>query len=114
MTETSKPKLLARLQKQRKALEGGEFPIYDSLIGYSLFLLLCHYEVRGMTPRLKDVYVELERSQGGVRRLVRALMNDGWITILKSDGDQRSRYIVPTPKLKQAIARFVHAIHIGS
>ena len=114
MTEHGKPKLLARLQRQRQALEGGEFPIYDSLIGYSLFLLLCHYEVRGMTPRLKDIYLELERSQGAVRRLVRALGRDGWITITRADGDQRSRQVIATPKLKQVIARFVQSIHTGS
>ena len=114
MNNTTRSKLLLKLHRHREALEDGEFPIYDSLIGYSLFLLLCDYEVRGLTPRLKDVYVELERSQGGVRRLVRAMARDGWITLARSDGDQRSRYLVPTPMLKKAIAKFVETIHVGA
>ena len=113
MTDPANSKLVARLQKHRQAVEGGDFPIYDSLIGYSLFLLLCHYELRGITPRLKDIYLELERSQGGVRRLVKALMADGWITITKAEGDQRSRYVCATPKLKHAVAKFVGSIHSG-
>ena len=106
-------KLLTRLQKQRSALNGDDFPIYQSLIGYSLFLLLCHYELRGETARLKDVYVELERSQGGVRRLVKSLLDDGWIELHPDGDDRRSRQVKPTAKMQRAIGRFVELCHLG-
>lgn len=110
MTEKNKTILIACLQRQREAMND-ELPIYDSLIGYSLFLVLCQYEIRGETPRLKDIHLEVRRSQGAVHRLITSLSADGWITIAKSDGDQRSRYAVATPKLKQAIAKFTQSIH---
>ena len=105
-------KLLTRLQRQRGAINGDAFPIYQSLIGYSLFLLLCHYELRGEPARLKDIYAELERSQGGVRRLVKALELDGWIDLVSDGDDRRSRLVKPTPKLQRAISRFVDEVHL--
>ena len=106
-------KLLTRLQKQRSAINGDEFPIYQSLIGYSLFLLLCHYELRGEQARLKDIYVELERSQGGVRRLIKSLETDGWIELVADGDDRRSRLVKPTPRMQRAISSFVQLVHLG-
>jgi DNA-binding MarR family transcriptional regulator len=99
-------KLIARIQKQRDAIGDG-LPIYDSLIGFNIFLVLCQYEALGEAPRLKDIHQEIGRSQGGVRRLIRLLAADGWVTLETSNGDMRSRCVVPTPRLKAVIAKFL-------
>jgi len=99
-----------RLLKRKRIAVNGDIPTYDSLIGYSLFLLLCEYHVTGEAVRLKDVYLELGRSQGGVRRLLRNLSADGWITLSRSEGDLRNRLIVATPKLKRTIDGYLQTI----
>lgn len=110
VNDQAESRLLRLVKRQRANLEGN-LPTYDSLIGYSLFLLLCEYEVRGETPRLKDVHLELGRSPGGVRRLIRALTADGWVEITRSERDLRTRFIVATPKLKRTIAAYIQSIH---
>jgi DNA-binding MarR family transcriptional regulator len=102
---------LLRIVKRQRANLDGNLPTYDSLIGYSLFLLLCEYDVRGETPRLKDIHLELGRSPGGVRRLVRALTADGWVEITRSERDLRTRFIVATPKLKRTIAAYIQSMN---
>jgi hypothetical protein len=104
--------IVTQVRRQREAITD-DLPIYGSLIGYCIFLKLCQCEVRGQHPRLKDIHLEIGRSQGGVRRLIRSLLVDGWITITKSDGDQRNRYVVSTPRLKSAISTYLQAAHAG-
>lgn len=110
MNEQTQARLVRELRAKRSAING-PIPTYDSLIGFSLFLLLCEYEVAGTTARLKDIYLELGRSQGGVRRLLRKLAADGWIEISRSDGDQRNRHVLATAKLKRKIAEYLKSIH---
>ena len=110
LNDLASPRLLRLVKRQRANLDGS-LPTYDSLIGYSLFLLLCEYDLRGETPRLKDIHLELGRSPGGVRRLVRALTADGWVEITRSERDLRTRFIVATPKLKRTMAAYIQSIH---
>jgi len=100
-----------RLLKRKRLAVNGDLPTYDSLIGYSLFLLLCEYHVSGETARLKDVYLELGRSQGGVRQLLRRLSADGWVELNRSEGDQRNRLIAATPKLQRTIDHYLQTLH---
>jgi biotin operon repressor len=101
--------LIARIQRQRDAI-CNHLPIYDSLIGYCLFLLLCQCELKQEALCQKDIQIELGHSQGAVRKLIKMLASDGWIEITKSDGDQRGRYVMSTPRMKREIAKFVQTI----
>ncbi len=100
-----------RLLKRKRVAVNGDLPTYDSLIGYSLFLLLCEYHVSGEAARLKDIYLELGRSQGGVRRILRRLVSDGWVEVSRSEGDQRNRLIAATPKLKRTFEQYLQTLH---
>lgn len=93
------------LQSIREAIGDG-IPTYGSLIGLEIFLFLCERDLLAQPVRLKDLYLELTRSQGGVRRLVRQLEEDGWIEIETSEQDRRTHFVTPTPKLRKAFATF--------
>ena len=101
---------LLRQLKQKRAFLHKDLPTYDSVIGLEIFLVMCECEVRGQYPRLKDINLEIQRSQGAVRRLVRALSEDGWVQLVQSDHDARSRVVVPTPRLKRTIAGYLATI----
>jgi DNA-binding MarR family transcriptional regulator len=109
VNDQQKSKITRKLQDHRSAVNT-DLPTYDSVIGYSLFLLLSEYEVGGQVARLKDIYLELGRSQGGVRRIIRKLTADGWIEVTRPEGDQRTRLVIATPKLKRTIAAFLAAM----
>jgi hypothetical protein len=94
------------LQSIREAIGDG-IPTYGSLIGLEIFLFLCERELQAQPVRLKDLYLELTRSQGGVRRLVRQLEGDGWIQIRPSEQDRRTHFVIPTARLRKAFAAFM-------
>jgi DNA-binding MarR family transcriptional regulator len=98
--------LLRQLKQKRSFLNSG-LPTYDSVIGLEIFLVMCECELRGQHPRLKDIHLEISRSQGAVRRLVRALADDGWVQLVQADHDARSRLVVPTPRLRRTIAGYL-------
>ena len=85
---------------------GQGIPAYGSLIGLEIFLFLCEGELRGEPIRLKDLYLGLARSQGGVRRLVRQLQKDGWIRLEASPLDRRTQIVIPTEKLCEIFHAF--------
>lgn len=109
VTEQRKSRLIQELRRKRDAVNG-DLPTYDSIIGILLFLVFCEYEISGQPARLKDVYLEVDRSQGGVRRILRRLAADGWIEISRSKGDQRNRFVTPTPKFKRKIGEYLQTL----
>ena len=111
MNDQTKARLARALQGRRRFVNG-EMPIYDSIIGVSIFLLLCEFEVLGQAARLKDIYLEIGRSQGGIRRILRKLSADGWIEISRSDGDQRNRHVTPTPKLRRKFTDYLQTLNV--
>jgi DNA-binding MarR family transcriptional regulator len=84
----------------------GGIPIYGSLIGLELFLFLCERDLQGEPIPLKDLYLALGRSHGGVRRLVRHLERDRWIRLENSGQDRRTHFVVPSARLRKAFATF--------
>ena len=111
MNDPNKERLARALQGRRRFVNG-EMPIYDSIIGVSIFLLLCEFEVLGNQARLKDIYLEIGRSQGGIRRILRKLSADGWIEISRSGGDQRNRHVTATPKLKLKFTDYLQTLNV--
>lgn len=101
---------LLRLLKQKRAFLKSDVPAYGSVIGLEIFLVLCEADVRGSFPRLKDLNVEISRSPGAVRRIVRAMAEDGWIELRKADHDHRTRVVVPAPRLRRTIAGYLASL----
>lgn len=104
-----KAAVLRQLKQKRAFLDSG-LPIYDSTIGIAIFIVLCEYELRGQHPRLKDIHLEVSRSQGAVRRLVRELVKDGWVDLKTVENDNRSRIIVPTARMKKTIGAYLETL----
>ena len=105
--EPDQKRYLLRQLKQKRSFLSSDLPTYDSVIGLEIFFVMCECELRGQYPRLNDINLEISRSQGAVRRLVRALVKDGWVQLVQADHDARSRLVVPTQRLKRTMAGYL-------
>jgi DNA-binding MarR family transcriptional regulator len=85
-------------------------PLGGSLIAYKLLLNLYLSQLRGETLTVKALFASIPYSDMGIRYHSRKLLNDGWIDLLPSPSDKRTKICVPTDKFDKAWALVVEQV----
>ena len=74
-----------------------------------VFLLVARLD-RGRGTPLKQVYGLLPYSESNVRRYLRELERDGWLTVRENEADRRAGLALPTTKMLQAFQSYALGI----
>jgi DNA-binding MarR family transcriptional regulator len=93
--------LLALRLQWHSGLPGRASPAVIDLI----FLLVARLDCGRGTP-LKQVYGLLPYSESNIRRYLRQLERDGWLTVREDEADRRAGVAVPTAKLLQSFQAY--------
>jgi DNA-binding MarR family transcriptional regulator len=89
--------VFARLQAPR-LIARGTLPAHQSLLVYDLLLLIAHEQSHGRKTMMKNVFVSLPHSATGIRRHLRGLLRDKWLSLSLDPQDRRIRHLVLTDK----------------
>ena len=63
-----------------------------------LFLLLASSVIKQKQLRLTEVYIETTATEVGVRKRIKQLCQDGWITVEINSNDKRTKFVLPSEK----------------
>jgi len=89
-----------------------DLPTYGSWSCFDLGVLLVKDALDGNAMTIKQVSRSLPCSESNIRRYLRVLESDGWLTIQPNPRDNRSSLVVPSGAMVDAYKRFFlrHAV----
>lgn len=85
-------------------------PLNASLIAYELLLNLYVHQQRGEQITIKMLFGSIPYSDMGIRYHLRKLIEDGWLELIESPKDKRTRICAPTAKFDSAWAEISHKL----
>jgi hypothetical protein len=103
----------SELQTITKALlkvrnwEQTNLPLVQSALAYDLIVWIAHHTVSGSPLSLKHLFILLNYSEAGVRKHLRYLIRDGWISLEGVSNDKRIRVVIAKPKLLLTLKEYV-------
>ena len=91
--------------------EEENLPLDGSKLVYDLLTLCVHYYASDVPLTIKHLNLLLSQySQAGIRNQLRRCVRDGWLKIIASDSDKRSRLIVVEHKLLCSMQKYVELL----
>ena len=81
-------------------------PAYGSAAALDMMLYVIAHGRGPAGSRLKDLYLSLPHSESNLRRYLRLMEKDGWVTLRAADDDQRNHLVSPTPRLLEAFEAY--------
>ena len=88
--------------------EEENLPLDGSKLAYDLLTLCVHHHASDKPLTIKHLNILLlQYSQAGIRNQLRRCVRDGWLKIIASDTDKRSRLIAAEHKLLSAMEKYV-------
>lgn len=95
--------------------ERTNLPVYGSLAGYELFLILASSPYSDKMS-LKEVYLSMRCAESTTRLLFRNLESDGWIVLPRDPTDNRFKEFQLTEKFRSTTSQwlelFVSSVHV--
>jgi hypothetical protein len=91
--------------RYRRIWEDAHLPVFASLLGYDVVLLLAQLYLQARTVSLKEIYLSLPYSENAIRFYMQKLQRSGWIE-LTSAADRRFRNVQPTAKFHEALQEY--------
>jgi len=101
--------VIARIRKLR-AWEDAHLPIYRSLLGRDLMLVIASLHLHKRELSLKEIYLDLPYSENAIRLHLRRLANEDWIALPRRTGDKRLRQIKLRPNLVTALEGYFQVL----
>ena len=86
--------------------EQANLPLVQSALAYDLIVLIAHHNVLGTPLSLKHLFILLDYSEAGVRKHLRYLIHDGWISLEGVSNDKRIRVVIAKPKLLLTLKKY--------
>lgn len=81
-------------------------PAYGSAAAVDMMLYVIANGRGDSGSRLKDLYLSLPHSESNLRRYLRLMEKDGWVTLRAADDDQRNHLVAPTERLLGAFEEY--------
>lgn len=79
--------------------ERKNLPYANSGLALELFLVVSHNTLLGNAITLKVLFRSIEYSETGVRKQLRRLIADGWVSLRISSKDRRVKHVVAESKM---------------
>jgi len=79
--------------------EQANLPLVRSALAYDLIILIAHHTAAGAPLSLKHLFILLNYSEAGVRKHLRYLISNEWISFEGVSNDKRIRVVIANPKL---------------
>lgn len=91
--------------------EQENLPLEGSKLAFDLLALCTHHHVSGSPLTIKHLNILMMRySHAGVRNQLRRCVRDGWLGIISSNTDKRSRVIIAEPRLLSAMEEYAYLL----
>lgn len=95
--------------RYRRIWEDAHLPVFASLLGYDVVLLLAQLYLQARTVSLKEIYLSLPYSENAIRLYMQKLQRSGWIELV-SAADRRFRNVQPTAKFHEALQEYLELL----
>jgi len=86
--------------------EQANLPLVRNALAYDLIVSIAHHTVAGAPLSLKHLFILLNYSEAGVRKHLRYLIDDEWISLEGVSKDKRIRVVVANPKLLLSLKEY--------
>jgi len=86
--------------------ERENLPIEQSAMALDLFLIISHNTLLEKPLSLKLLFHSTGFSEAGIRKQLRRLINEQWITLEGSHKDRRLKHVVAQPKMLITLAAY--------
>ena len=93
--------------RHTRAWEDAHLPIYGSLLGRDLVLLLTQLYLESRALSLKEIYLSLPYSENAVRQHLQRLKRGAWVRLEGTPDDKRVKAIRLTKKFEHALQGYL-------
>lgn len=98
------------MMRRINSWEQEHLPVPATQVGLDLFLRVASTCFDAEPKALKTLYWDSEHASSGLRKTLRHLESNGWVTRVPLPNDLRCRTLAPTPALESLTARYLHML----
>jgi hypothetical protein len=104
---------IARSALRVREWEKANLPNAQSGLALDLFLVISYNTLIGQPLTLKTLFYSLEFSEAGIRKQLRKLIDDEWISIEGNGRDKRLKHVIAEPKMLTAMDEYSRLLKLA-
>lgn len=105
--------LIARSALRVRAWEKANLPNAQSGLALDLFLVISYNTLIGQPLTLKTLFCSLEFSEAGIRKQLRKLVDDKWVSIEGNVRDKRLKHVIAEAKMLTAMGEYSRLLKLA-